>query len=91
MAFLNYPELPRRYAEQVEHRQDLRILYCMLEGRRKPIDLYRDCDQMIKNGYSVDFNTKFDEVKYAHYKFVDAKRYGKPLPVWHKSDAPPGW
>jgi len=75
--FLNYPELPRRFAEQVDRHTELRIMYAMLEGRRKPIDLYKDCVSMIKNGYVVDFNTDINDLKYAHYKFVDAKRSGK--------------
>lgn len=75
--YLTYPELPRVYAEQVEFHTDLRIMYAMLEGRRKPIDLYKDCVQMIKNGYVVDFNTNIDDLKYHHYRFVDAKRSGK--------------
>lgn len=85
MAFQNYPELPRNYAEKVDRIPELRILYTMLEGREKPVDLYRSVCGMLQNGYVVDFNTSVENLNYCHYKWLMAKRDGKvytfPKPV----------
>jgi len=69
---MNYPELPRKYAEDVENNMEVRLLYVMLEGRGKPIDMYRHAKGMLRAGYKVDLNNKVEDVFFAHYCYKRA-------------------
>lgn len=76
---MNYPELPARYADQVENDAELRFLYCSLEGRGKPIQIFREAREMLRRGFNVDLNLDQEEIKYAHYRFRDGERSKKPV------------
>jgi len=76
---MNYPELPLRYAQKVEADPSLAILYSTLEGRVRPIQLYRDCVEMIRRGLVIDLNTGIEEMKYAHYRYRDGQHNKMPI------------
>jgi len=44
----------------------------MLEGRGKPVDMYRHAKGMLRAGYKVDLNNKVEDVFFAHYCYKRA-------------------